>query len=331
MREIVYTRFGAPGQVLEVREVTEPDAGPGQVIIALEAAPIHLADLKHIAGLPWFDQYAPPYTPGYEGVGRIVGLGACVEGWSIGDRVFLPVRFGAWRERIVADASGLWRAPEHVDAAQLALLPINLTTAWIMLNKVAPLRPGDWVVQNAANSNVAYYVMRLSRRIGVHTINVVRRPELFPLLEAAGADICLLDGPDLAARAHVAAGGATIRLAFDSIGGAATSRMAATLAKSGTVAAIGFLSGEPCQVEAEVLMFGKISLIGVFTADSLGEMTEREQKRMRAELDEFVREERLEMPIAGRYSFDDIGEAVAHAARTEAGRTGKIILSPVYP
>lgn len=328
MREIVYTRFGDPQDVLEVRDAPDPVAGPGQVVIALEAAPVHLADLKHIRGVPWFDQYQPPYTPGYEGVGRIVSVGRGVAGWSEGDRAFLPVRFGAWRERIVADAEGLWRAPEHVDAAQLALLPINLTTAWVMLNTVERLRPGDWIMQNAANSNVSYYVMRLARRMGIRTVNIVRRTELFPALMAAGADVCLTDGVDLAARVKAATGGAPIRLAFDSIAGEATARLASAVARGGTVAAVGFLSGEPCRVEAEMLMFGKIWLTGVFTADALSDMSDDERLAMRADLDRFVGEEALLMPIAGTYAFDRVHDAVRHAARTEAGRSGKIILTP---
>ena len=70
----------------------------------------------HLSGplLEWFDQHAPPYTPGYEGVGRISAVGPGVTPWREGDRVFLPVRFGAWREETVCAAEGLWRAPESV-------------------------------------------------------------------------------------------------------------------------------------------------------------------------------------------------------------------------
>jgi NADPH:quinone reductase-like Zn-dependent oxidoreductase len=297
-------------------------------VIGLEAAPVHLADLKHIHGLPWFDQYSPPHSPGYEGVGRIVSVGPGVEGWRAGDRVFLPVRFGAWRERVLAAADGLWRAPEHIDAAQLALLPINLTTAWVMLNLIAPLRAGDWIIQNAANSNVSYYVMRLARRMGIKTLNVVRRADLFPALDAAGADICLLDGPDLGTRARSATGGAPICLAFDSIAGTATARLAAAVDPGGTVAVIGLLSGEPCQIKPELLMFGKLSLKGLFTADTIAEMSAAEHAAMRLELDRFVGDEPLATPIAGTYPFERIRDAARHAARTEAGRDGKIIITP---
>ena len=49
-------------------------------------------------------------------------------------------------------------------------MPINFSTAWLMLREIVRLEPGDWVMQNAANSNVGYYLVRLCRRWGLRTI-----------------------------------------------------------------------------------------------------------------------------------------------------------------
>lgn len=332
MRQVQYTRFGEPTEVLEVVEAAVPEPGPGQVAITLEAAPVHLADLKHIQGLPWFDGYRPPQVPGYEGVGRVSRLGQGVSGWSVGDRVFLPVSFGAWRDVSIVPAADLWRAPEHIDAAQLALLPINLTTAWLMLDAIVTLKPGDWVMQNAANSNVGYYIIRLARRLGVKTVNVVRSQERVADLAAAGGDVNLVDGPDLAARVRGAIGDGAVRLAFDAVAGDATERLAACLGEAGgTVAVYGLLSGQPCAVAPERLMFADVRVVGFYTARTLVDLTPDQHREMRQSLERYLHDDPPHSPIAGIYPFDRVREAVAHAARTQHDRVGKIILTPNTP
>ena len=329
MRQIIYSRFGDPTEVLDVVEAAPAQPGPGEVAVALEAAPIHLADLKHIRGLPWFDGYPAPQVPGYEGVGRIARVGPDVSGWSAGDRVFLPVRFGVWCEESLAVADELWRAPEHMDAAQLALLPINLTTAWLMLTSVVTLAPGDWVMQNAANSNVGYYLIRLARRLGVKTVNVVRTPERVAELKAAGGDVNLVDGPDLADRVREHIGNQSLRLAFDAVAGDATERLAACLGPAGgTVAVYGVLSGQACAVAPERLLFDDVSVVGFYTARTLEGFDAEQHRDMRQALERYLEEDPPKSAIAGVYPFTRVREAVAHAARTQGDRVGKIILTP---
>ena len=91
MKLVRYSAFGAPEEVLEVVEVPRPEPGETEVRIRLEASPVHLADLKHIRGVPWFDQYRPPHTPGYEGVGYVTAVGAAVRDRREGDRVFFSI------------------------------------------------------------------------------------------------------------------------------------------------------------------------------------------------------------------------------------------------
>jgi mitochondrial enoyl-[acyl-carrier protein] reductase / trans-2-enoyl-CoA reductase len=304
MKAICYARFGAPEEVLELVDLPLPVPGPGEVRIRLEASPCHLADLKHIRGLPWFDQYRPPHAAGYEGVGRVSAIGPGVTGWREGERVFLPVRFGAWQEESLAEAEGLWRAPEQLDAVQLALVPINFSTAYLMLRQVVPLERGDWVLQNAANSNVGHYVIRLARRWGLRTVNVVRRAELLPALAAAGGDLNLLDGDDLAERACPALGDGRLRLAIDAIAGDAPTRLGRCFGPDGgTIASYGLLSGEPCRIPQEMLMLGGVTLTGFFAARTLRQIGAAAVAQMRADILRALAEEPPQARIAGVYRF----------------------------
>jgi NADPH:quinone reductase-like Zn-dependent oxidoreductase len=329
MRIVQYTAFGDPKDVVRVVDAPSPVAGAGEVVVTLEASPVHLADLKSINGLKWFRVPSFPATPGFEGVGRISAIGPSVTGWSIGDRVFLPMAMGAWREEAVVAASALWRAPEGIPAEQLALVPINVTTAYRLIEDTRPLAPGDWIIQNAANSNVGHYLIRLARLRGYKTVNVVRRPELIPQLTALGGDAVLVDGPDLAARVQAATGGGNVMFAIDAVAGAATQRLAECLSGSGgVVATYGLLSGEMCQIAPEEVMFRGVTHTGFMTSRSMAKMTPNEIAAMRDKIVAFIEKDMPHVPIAGVYRFSEIHVALAHAGRVAGERDGKVILVP---
>src|SRR5258707_1241398 len=66
-------------------------------------------------------------------------------------------------------------------------------TASLLLDEAPDLKPGDWVVQNAANSGVGRSLIAIAKARGIKTINLVRRPELIPELQAIGGDLLVLD------------------------------------------------------------------------------------------------------------------------------------------
>jgi trans-2-enoyl-CoA reductase len=327
MKVVRYRRFGVPEEVLAVEDDPLPEPGAGQVRIRLEAAPVHLADLKHVHGYPWFDQYQPPYTPGYEGVGRIEAVGAGVDAARLGARVFLPVQFGAWAEASLAAAADLWPAPESLPAEQLALVPINYSTAYLLLREVTPLVAGDWIIQNAANSNVGYYLIRLARQWGLHTVNVVRRPELLPQLARAGGDLNLIDGDDLAERVRAVVPRGRLKLAIDAIAGDATTRLGRCFGSDGgLVASYGLLSGEPCKIPPEMLMLDAVTLTGFYAARTAVQIGAAGVQRMQADINRLLVSDPPQVPIAATYRLQDVRSAVAHAARVGADRAGKIVL-----
>jgi NADPH:quinone reductase-like Zn-dependent oxidoreductase len=314
--------------VLEIDEVPVPEPGPGEVRIRLEAAPVHLADLKHIGGLPWFDQYPPPSTPGYEGVGRISAVGPGVSR-RVGERVFLPIRFGAWREETLAAAAALWSAPEQIAAEQLALVPINFSTAYLMLRYLVPLSAGDWVIQNAANSNVGYYLIRLCQRWNLRSINVVRRAEHLPSLERIGGDVNVVDGDDLAERVRPLLAGGRLRLAIDAIADDAPTRLGRCFGRDGGIVAnYGLLSGKPCRIPGEMLFLDAVTLTGFYAARTLEQIGPEKAAQMQAEIGRILVEDPPQAPIAGVYRFEDARAAVLHAGRVGMERPGKIVLIP---
>src|SRR5260221_5800639 len=192
MRGAMIKAFGEASDVLELVDVPEP-TGPavGEVLVDVEFAPVNMNDLYVIQGTFPVRPALPSFV-GNEGVGRILAVGSGVEHLKVGDRVLIPLYAFSWRERLVVPARGLFSLRE-ADHRQLALLGINRPTASLLLDEASDLKPGDWVVQNAANSGVGRSLIAIAKARGLKTINLVRRPELVHELRAIGGDLVLVD------------------------------------------------------------------------------------------------------------------------------------------
>ncbi len=326
MKALQQTAYGPPAKAVQLVEVAAPEPGPSDLVVEVEAAPVHLADLKLINGDPGFRWYALPRWPGHEGIGRVIKQGAAVTQFQAGDRVFLPVGAGTFREQVAAPAAQCVPAPEG-DASQLCLMTLNARTALILLEDFG-LQPGDWLIQNGANSSCGRFLIVLAREKGVHTVNVVRRVALLDELASLGGDVVLVDpgNPDeLASQVTDASNGAEISVGIDCVAGSATVAIARCLAPNGTVVNYGFMTGENCQMAFQDMFLKKIKLIGMNMA------VERTPEQLRAEyarLASMIASGELHARIAAEYTLDQAQAAFAHEAETGEQRDGKIIILP---
>lgn len=325
MKAVRYDRFGPPSEVATCAEVADP--GPpaaDEVVIEIEASPINPVDLLTIEG-----RYAVrpplPATPGSEGVGRIRAVGEAVRDLAPGDRV-LHLGRDNWVQRVRTKAAQAIKMPPGADVRQLAMAKINPATALLMLRNYRVLAPGEWVIQDAANSGVGLCLIRLAQAAGLRSVNVVRRAGLAERLAALGADVVLVDGPDLAERVRAATQGAPIRLAIDAVAGDICIRLADCLSNDGVVVNYGLLSGEPCQLRADQTVFRGITLTGFWLARYLGSAPAAEIRALYDEILPKVADGSLAVPVEACYGLEEIGAALAHAAR--GGRDGKVLLAP---
>src|ERR1700720_4466453 len=174
MRAVHLTGYGNPTDGLECVDIVEPAApGPGQVLLGVEFSPINPNDLMVAQGIYAF-RPALPAVIGNEGVGRVLAVGPAVENVKAGDRVLAPISSFTWRERMVISADGLFALPPDADPQQVAMLAINPPTAALLLSEYIDLKPGEWVVQNAANSGVGRWVIAFAKARGLNTVNIVR-------------------------------------------------------------------------------------------------------------------------------------------------------------
>ena len=247
-----YHRYGRPGEVLKVDQVTVAPPRKHEVTVRMFCAPINPADLNMIEG-KYGEARDLPDVPGSEGCGRVVDLGAGVDGAWVGRKVLVDGQ--AWREsgnwpldRVVAVPGGL--AADHA-----AVLRVNPPTAWLLLHQFAALQPGDWVLQNAATSAVGRAVIEIAHQCGWKTLNVVRCAAAAEELRALGADAVVVDDEDMGAAAKEVLGGVVPRLALNAVGGIFATRLAGLLASGGTLVTYGAMSKEALKIPNGFLIF----------------------------------------------------------------------------
>lgn len=326
-KAVQFSETGNPPDVVELIDLETPDIGPDEVVIDVEAAainPSHLLTLQGIYGV----QPELPAVPGAEGAGIICEVGADVTNVKVGDRVMIPPYSGTWRQQVVVKADAIHiPLPAEGDPVQMAMVMANPPTAWLLLKTVVDLEPGDWVIQNAANSAVGQYVMQLANIYGLKTVNVVRREGLEDLVSGARGDICLVDGTDLGERVKAATGGAPIKLAIDAVAGEATQHLADCLVDGGKIANYGLLSKKPCQLWPDDIIFREIDLVGVWlTLWIRRDSTLAERQAVYGELVGYIAEGRMKAQVEATYPLEKIKDAVPHAM--QGGRNGKIVLTP---
>jgi NADPH:quinone reductase-like Zn-dependent oxidoreductase len=318
MRAVQLTAYGNPVEALQYVDIPAPEApGPKQALIGVEFSPINPSDLLLANGM-YALRPALPAVIGNEAVGRVLDVGPGVQNVKLGDRVLAPLSSFTWRERMVVSADGLFALPPDADPRQLAMLTINPPTAALLLSEYVDLKPGEWVVQNAANSGVGRWVIAFAKGRGLKTVNIVRRPELVPELEAIGGDLVVVDSPDVSESIKAAVGPAELRLALDGVSGPATGVLAATLSPRGTLVSFAAMSSNPMSISPLDVIFKPVTVRGFFMGHP--EFAAKLAPAA-AEAAEMIASRRIHIPVAATYPLASIKEAVGHAQRG-----GKVLL-----
>jgi trans-2-enoyl-CoA reductase len=323
MKQAVLERYGQPEDV--VRCVEAPDVGApaaGEVVFDVLAFPINPADVSMCRG-SYRLRPTLPATPGAECIGRVSAVGAGVTHVRVGDLV-INLQRENWAQRRRVKGDDVIAIPAGIDVRQGAMLRINPPTALLLLADIVALKPGDWIIQNVANSAVGRLVIRLARARGVRTMNVVRRESLFAELRALGADACVVDGPDLADTVRAQTGGAPIRLGLDAVSGRATARLSSCVGEGGVVCNYGSMSGEDPVMARSALTGSGQTLVGFILGRGLATRSLAQIRAIYADLGEQILKGVLSAPVEKVYPIEEIKAALAHAQQGE--RSGKILV-----
>jgi len=176
MKAIVQDRFGSP-DVLQLREVEEPRAGDGEVVVAVRAASVNPADWYAMTGMPWVARaqmgLRGPRSGrvGIDLAGAVAAVGAGVTRFSPGDEVF-GTGDGTLAEYVAVAEDTLARKPARLSFEQAAAVPVAALTALQGLRDKGRLRPGQRVLVNGASGGVGTFAVQLAKALGAEVTAV---------------------------------------------------------------------------------------------------------------------------------------------------------------
>jgi NADPH:quinone reductase len=185
---------GAAAPVVE--QVPVPAAGTGQLAVEVCAAALNPVDIRVASGTHPTIRPTRPYTPGFEGVGRVVGD----DGRPTDRRVWWLGGFGTFAERSVIPAEQAVEVPEGLADDAAAAIGIAGMAAWLALVYRGRIKPGDRVLVLGASGSVGRLAIQLARLEGAATVVAAARSADDELLElGADAVVPLRAGDDLTA------------------------------------------------------------------------------------------------------------------------------------
>ena len=200
MRGVGVLEFGAP-DVLQVIDLPEVHAGPGEIRVRVHAAAVNPTDLsiRNGARAETLRQIAPPYVPGMDAAGVIDEIGPGTEtDLAVGTPVMAMVvplgNHGAYRESIVLSIDSVARAPEGFSHSEVSTLPMNGLTARQSLDQLA-LRSGQTIAVTGAAGAYGGYVIQIAKHEGLRVIADASSADE-SLVSALGADVIVSRGDD---------------------------------------------------------------------------------------------------------------------------------------
>jgi len=318
MKAIHLTAYGNPAQNLKMVEVSEPNTpSANEALVRMEYAPIAYSDLLLANGVYFLNPKLPAVIGG-EGAGVVDAIAPGVTSIKVGDRVTIPFGTFTWSEKVLAPVQGLFVVPPSIDAKTASMLNINPTTAVLLLDEFAKLKSQDWIILNAANSQVARCLIAIAKSRDLNIVGIVRRSDLIPEVKELGVNFAGVESPELPKQIQSATGEMPIFLGLDAVGGPATATIASVLSAGAHLVVYAALSGLQIHVPQGDLIGKRLKIHGFWM------YYEEYLPKIRAaltEATEVVASGKLTLPITTTYKPSQIKEAIEHAQRG-----GKILL-----
>jgi NADPH:quinone reductase-like Zn-dependent oxidoreductase len=215
--------------------------------------------------------------------------------------------------------------PRDLPDEQAATFFVNPATALVMTRYVLRVSRGAWLLQTAAGSALGRMVIRLGRRHGFRTLNVVRRREqVEELLREGGTAAVATNDEDLAERVRALTDGAGVPFALDAVGGATGSSLVSLLTRGGRMLVYGSLSLQPLTLDPRALLFGQRRVEGFWLSEWVRDQGALTMLWLFSRLKRLIRAGVLRTEIGQTFPLDQVREACR--AAEQPGRRGKVLL-----
>ncbi|HEX8952722.1 MAG TPA: zinc-binding dehydrogenase [Polyangia bacterium] len=288
MRAVVLRKHGGP-EVLTVEDLPEPHAGPGEVRVRVAAVAVNHLDIWVRNGLPHL-KLEYPFRLGADVAGTVDEVGPGVRGVAAGDEIVVNpgqscgrcreclsgrdnlCRWfrlmgedisGGYCEQIVVPAQNVVPKPKSLSFTDAAALPTTFLTAWQMLTKKAPVRPGDDVLVMAAGSGVGVAAVQIAKLHGARVIATASTDDKLARARALGADETINHASqDLVAEVKRLTGKRGVDIIFEHVGAEVWPKLILSVARGGRIVTCGATSGWDARTDLRHVFFRQLEILG---------------------------------------------------------------------
>jgi len=306
---------------MRLEEIPDPTPAGDEILIRMEAVGINFIEVYQRKGLY---PMKLPYTPGREGAGTVVAVGADVTAIRVGDRVASEQLMGAYAELALAKADRVVTLPGGVKSDVGAAVMLQGLTAHYLTHSTYPLKAGDRCLIHAAAGGVGLLFCQVAKRRGAWIIGTTSTEEKAALATRAGADeIILYTRQDFVAEVRRLTGGKGLPVVYDSVGKTTFDGSLDCLAPRGMMVLFGQSSGPVPPFDPQILnRKGSLFLTRPNLSHHL--LTPDELSARAADVLGWVADGSLDVHIGRRFPLAQAAEA--HRALEGRGTVGKVLL-----
>ena len=322
MRAVVLEAKGGP-EVLQIKEVPDPVAGPDEVLVQIVSSALNRADLLQRMGL-----YPGPAMeheiPGLEFAGRVIAAGERVTEHGIGDAVMGISNGGCYAEQIAIHERQAMRVPEALPLSDAGAFPEVFVTAWDALVRQGGLTSGRWALVHAGASGVGTAAIQICKAMGAR-IAVTASAGKHDVCHQLGADVVIdYNADDFVAVTKDATGGVGVDVVLDVIGGEYVPRNVSALRLGGRIIQVGVMAGGPVPFDVARLLMKRATITGTTLRARPIEEKVAITREFAAQILPHVASGAIRPVIDSRYPLDEV--AAAHERMASNANAGKLVL-----
>ena len=323
MKAIVLESYGGP-EVLELREVPDPEPGPEEVLIAVASTAVNRGDLLQRMGF----YPGPPMAheiSGLEIAGRVIATGHRTGRWSIGDAVMGIVGGGAYAERIAVHERQLLPVPPSIELEDAGAVPEVFLTAWDALVLQGGLTAGRVALVHAGASGVGTAAIQIARAIGARVITTASAGKV-DACRALGAHVAGDYGTeDFVAAVADDTAGVGVDVVLDVVGGDYLARNIQALRTCGRIVQVGVMAGASATFPLGAMLGKRATLVGTVLRGRPLEEKIAVTQRFEREALPFLVDGICRPVIDSRYPLAEVADA--HRYMETNANVGKIVLA----
>ncbi len=327
MKAIAITRPGGP-EVLQLVECSQPQAGAGECLIAVEAFGINRPDVLQRKGV-----YPAPAgasdLPGLEVAGRIVAgdeQALAAAGFKIGDAVCALVAGGGYAEFCVAPIGQCLPVPASWSMVEAASLPETFFTVWSNVFERAGLKPGETLLVHGGSSGIGVSAIQLAKAFGARVLVTVGSADKAAACVRLGADLAIdYKRQDFEAEVAAATAGRGVDVILDMVAGSYVERNVRCLAEDGRAVIIAVQGGVEAKIDAGLVLRRRLTVTGSTLRPRSLAFKASVAQALRTKVWPLL-DQRLIQPVIFRSMVAE-QTAEAHALMESGEHIGKIVLS----